>query len=736
MKFTDIENKQNDFLLLNPVVIKDQNEYSCPKPLDISLYDQLKQQIDREINRAITSEIDIRTTIENMVMPNLDSLIAGLESEISNRTYQIDNLKSQAVGIEYFGTGHSIDYVDIYFAPIGSKMLKSYKIQAATTQHAGVMSVEDKEKLDTTESVIEVLWDNKVNLSNMNTFINTGIYIIKGEHTRENDNLPIANTGGGHTFNARLFVLNSSISGDGKNTDKCVTQILTFSNRVGGDGNVYIRTGRGASEDNLTWEAWSTLLKNKNVGAVTTLDDLIDNGVYSGVFVGDYSKPHETFILVVINDYQVAVTDRHVSQFYYSVDSYTGETTYNTRTGSGTPIKWSDWHYINYLKIQKDIEDLVFGHVNLSISELIGTAPETLDTIHEIASWIVNDKTGAAAMAQQIESLGNDIVSVYELINEEMNNRTGAINNVKSKAIGVERFGVSNHENDVDIVFAPVDSNAMTAVTIPAATTEKAGVMSAEDKREIAENKTAIEEEIERATKAETNAIEQGRRAALINMYSLIGASYDKSTDTFTFNTVTGLSWSEMGATYVNLDLAYRLHLPRAAQSISNLRVVSPIQNVLTSPSIKIQGLYTFYATAIELFALCKLSSTSYDTYLNETRTDLVPVCTYVYDTFRLCSKLKVVFPINLKGCTSITYSSFAGCVALEELRLLNLPLSLNLDNSPLISKASILYIIANAAPNSAITITLHPDAYARLAEDADIVAALTAQPLITLVSA
>ena len=54
-----------------------------------------------------------------------------------------------------------------------------------------------------------------------------------------------------------------------------------------------------------------------------------------------------------------------------------------------------------------------------------------------------------------------------------------------SKAIGVERFGVSNHENDVDIVFAPVDSNAMTAVTINAATTEKAGVMSAEDKAKL-----------------------------------------------------------------------------------------------------------------------------------------------------------------------------------------------------------------------------------------------------------
>ena len=44
--------------------------------------------------------------------------------------------------------------------------------------------------------------------------------------------------------------------------------------------------------------------------------------------------------------------------------------------------------------------------------------------------------------------------------------------------------------------------------------------------------------------------------------------------------------------------------------------------------------------------------------------------------------------------------------------------------------------MINEANPTSAITITLHSDAYARLADDADIVAALEAQPLVSLVSA
>ena len=52
------------------------------------------------------------------------------------------------------------------------------------------------------------------------------------------------------------------------------------------------------------------------------------------------------------------------------------------------------------------------------------------------------------------------------------------------------------------------------------------------------------------------------------------------------------------------------------------------------------------------------------------------------------------------------------------------------------ISKNSVLYMLNNAVPASAITITLHPDAYTRLADDAEIIAALEAQPLVSLVSA
>lgn len=80
--------------------------------------------------------------------------------------------------------------------------------------------------------------------------------------------------------------------------------------------------------------------------------------------------------------------------------------------------------------------------------------------------------------------------------------------------------------------------------------------------------------------------------------------------------------------------------------------------------------------------------------------------------------------------------NAFFDCQSLKYLKIRKLKISFDLGSSPLLYKECALYTIRNATPNSAIAITLHPDAYARLADDADIVAALEAQPLVSLVSA
>jgi hypothetical protein len=78
----------------------------------------------------------------------------------------------------------------------------------------------------------------------------------------------------------------------------------------------------------------------------------------------------------------------------------------------------------------------------------------------------------------------------------------------------------------------------------------------------------------------------------------------------------------------------------------------------------------------------------------------------------------------------------FGGCTSLIEAKIYELKGNMSFSGCPIINKDSILCIIQNSAPTSAITVTLHPDAYTRLADDAEIVAALEAQPLVSLVSA
>lgn len=110
-----------------------------------------------------------------------------------------------------------------------------------------------------------------------------------------------------------------------------------------------------------------------------------------------------------------------------------------------------------------------------------------------------------------------------------------------------------------------------------------------------------------------------------------------------------------------------------------------------------------------------------------------------MHATFAYSSRLKYIIPTivvsETKTSNDVT-NTFTGCKALVLCKLKRLRYSFSFKDCPLISKESVQYIIDYSASTSAITITLHPDAYARLADDADIVAALEAQPLVSLVSA
>lgn len=107
------------------------------------------------------------------------------------------------------------------------------------------------------------------------------------------------------------------------------------------------------------------------------------------------------------------------------------------------------------------------------------------------------------------------------------------------------------------------------------------------------------------------------------------------------------------------------------------------------------------------------------------------------------CRKLHTIYGILISYNPSFKWSYiFSDCSALKEVRIKQLQTSIPLSASPNLSKESVQYMITNATPPSgaaagSIAITLHPTAYARLKDDADIVAALEAKEgIVTLVSA
>jgi surface protein len=99
---------------------------------------------------------------------------------------------------------------------------------------------------------------------------------------------------------------------------------------------------------------------------------------------------------------------------------------------------------------------------------------------------------------------------------------------------------------------------------------------------------------------------------------------------------------------------------------------------------------------------------------------------------FNGCYSLTAIPQLDTSSVTNIS-SMFSNCSSLTTANLKNVKLAYHLNNSALLSKDSLLYLINNEAATSAITIKLASYAYDKWATDTDIVAALTNHPNISL---
>ena len=252
---------------------------------------------------------------------------------------------------------------------------------------------------------------------------------------------------------------------------------------------------------------------------------------------------------------------------------------------------------------------------------------------------------------------------------------------------------------DINFKFKQIENNINSLKKV--ATKETNGLMSKEDK-----------------TSLDTLA----SQGTLHDLFLSLGATYNQDTKMYQMNGL-DLTFGEM------LD-CYKFTYPMLF--ISNWNYTAELSNIRTN--IKPFGLMSW---------LTKSTNQAFRECSNLEIVDMRPYnfpnhfmrVSRLFSTFFNCNKLKAVYGFDLEMIKTIqdTQSAFNGCINLAHILFTNLSCDIHFKDSPLLTKDSILFLITKAKPEKAITVTLHPTAYAMATADAEIQAALQAQPLVSL---
>ena len=247
--------------------------------------------------------------------------------------------------------------------------------------------------------------------------------------------------------------------------------------------------------------------------------------------------------------------------------------------------------------------------------------------------------------------------------------------------------------------------------------------------------------------KALSEAVEQGRQLALRSLYVAAGAEYN---DGITDKTKTA-PWGETvihkaGHYYLNglgditeeqMMVIYIQTYPfyNAIDMTKAFRSPGGDNEIMTRTNLRNKNHFTGVGEkgVLSLETVC-YGNTMIEVFVVNHKKSIITV-SGISNGFINSNKLKAIIGylslqhistnIDMSYTSKLMFFTFGG-----------LKSNITISKSANVTKGSILYLVENAAPSSAITITLHPDAYARLADDAEIVAALEAQPLVSLVSA
>jgi hypothetical protein len=207
--------------------------------------------------------------------------------------------------------------------------------------------------------------------------------------------------------------------------------------------------------------------------------------------------------------------------------------------------------------------------------------------------------------------------------------------------------------------------------------------------------------------------------------YVTAGAIWDSVSNSWTLNTVTGISTEDMRKIY---NFGHFHIFDRERLRDISLRTVLHRKGGTNSNGEPNLTNFAFGATKLEAVSFMGNTmipsvmgaETPYEAYI------ITPINTQ--KMFNGCTALKSIYGrLNFGATGTFNANNFAGCAALERVAILSLASSISFQDSPNLSKESLLYMINKCKNNKnvnenyiSLTITLHPDVYAKCDSSVD----------------
>ena len=253
-------------------------------------------------------------------------------------------------------------------------------------------------------------------------------------------------------------------------------------------------------------------------------------------------------------------------------------------------------------------------------------------------------------------------------------------------------------------------------------------VLTANLAKEVTDRTNAVNAEATAREQADTaiNGEIQGikDKGSLFDLFKAAGATLNSDGKTWSMNGITDLTTQELINAYQRRPIGpYLAEVYSNVQPHLKFRTNFPIPSWY-NPVITSADKLCYVNRFIEVLQIggTKNIASSYVALRS---------CT---DWLQGAEKLRIVLgPLFEVGIIKFSNTDFKQCQALEDIRLKNLKSNIYFQDSPALNKESIKFMISQASSSSPITITLHPTAYAMATADPEIQAELEKQPNISL---